>query len=164
MRKAYAIIATNEGKKETMYEPMEAAIRHAKFLASHLSNCSRFYMIRLALKEIGVPSSKDGFEFAQNSILMLMKNPFDTLKNGIYPAVGLLRNPPAGQDQVEQSIRFGIRFAWKRRDLELWECYFPKGFPGSKTCPGNREFLMAIIDFVELWKECCEEVCCETTP
>ena len=145
-----------------MYEPMEAAIRHAKFLAKHLNQCGSYYMVRLALKEIGMQSGKEGFEYSKNAVLMLMKNPFDTLKNGIYLAVGLLRNPPAGQDQVEQSIRFGIRTAWKNRNVEIWECYFPKGYPGSDTCPHNREFLMAIVDFVELWKVCCEEVCYET--
>ena len=146
-----------------MYEPMEASIRHAKFLAKHLNKCGVPFIVRIMLKEIGFPSGKDGFEYAKYAVLMLLENPFETLKNGIYLAVGLLRNPPAGQDQVEQSIRFGIRTAWKTRNEEIWECYFPKGYPGSDICPPNREFLMAVVDFVQLWKACCEEVCYERT-
>lgn len=145
-----------------MYEPMEAAIRHAKFLAKHLNKCGIGYMIHLALKEIGVPSGKDGFEFAKNAILLLMADPFQPLKKEVFLAVGQRRDPAAGPDQVDQSIRFGVRFAWKRRNAEVWECYFPRGCTGSNACPPNKDFLMAVIDFVELWKACREEVCCET--
>ena len=145
-----------------MYEPMEAAIRHARFYAKYLNKCSSQYVIRLMLKEIGIPTGKDGFEYAKNAVIMLRENPYDTLKNGVYQAVGLLRKPPAGQEQVEQSLRFGIRFAWKNRILAIWECYFPEGCPGNRSCPSNRDFLMAIVDFVELWEACCEEVCYET--
>ena len=145
-----------------MLEPMEAAIRHAKFLAKYLNKCSTHYIIRIALKEIGIPSAQDGFHFAKNAIIMLCENPYETLTNGIYLAVGLLRKPPAGQNQVEQSIRFGIRTAWKCRNDQLWEYYFPDGCPGSHKCPSNRDFLMAVVDFIELWKACCEEVTYET--
>lgn len=141
-----------------MKEPMEAAIRHAKFLAKYLNKCNNKYIIQLALKEIGVPSYHDGFQFAKNAVVMLCENPFYTLRNCVYLAVGQLRIPPAGQDQVEQSIRFGVRTAWKSRGKEIWECYFHDGCSGSVSCPSNREFLMAVVDFVELWNACCEEV------
>jgi hypothetical protein len=89
---------------------------------------------------------------------MLCENPFHTLKNGVYIAVGLMRNPVAGQDEVEQSIRFSIRTAFKTRCTELWNYYFPEGCPGHGKCPSNRDYLMAIVDFVELWQGCCQEV------
>lgn len=141
-----------------MQEPMEAAIKHAKFLAKHLNKCSRQYIIQIALKETGMRSSQDGFHYAHYATLMLFDNPFDTLENGVYSAVGLLRKPPAGQDQVEQSIRFSVRKAWNNRIVELWHYYFPEGCPGCDKCPTNRDYLMAIVDFVRLWKACCEEV------
>jgi len=141
-----------------MKEPMEATIKHAKFLAKYLSKCNKQYVIQIALKETGMRSSQDGFRYSQNAAVMLCDNPFDTLENNVYPAVGLMRKPPAGQDQVEQSIRFSIKNAWKNRTVKLWEYYFPEGCPGHLKCPGNRDYLMAIVDFVELWKACCEEV------
>lgn len=145
-----------------MIEPMEATIRHAKFLAKHLNKCGSHYVIRIALKELGVPSAQDGFQYMKNAVLMLMENPFETLKNGIYLAVGLMRSPPAGQNQVEQAVRFGIHTAWGRRNPQLWAYYFPEEDQGSMKCPSNRDFMMAIVDFVELWKACCEEVCYES--
>ena len=145
-----------------MYEPMEATIRHAKFLAKYLNKCDSQYIIRIVLKEIGIPSGQDGFHYAKNAVILLLENPFETLKNGVYLAVGLLRKPPAGQEQVGQSMRFGSRTGWRTRDLQLWTYYFPEGCQGCKTCPSNRDFLMAIVDFVELWEACCEEVCYES--
>ena len=141
-----------------MHEPMEATIKHAKFLAKHLNKCSEEYVIQIALKETGMRSSYDGYHYAQYATVMLYENPFDTLENGIYPAVGQMRRPPAGQKQVEQSIRFGVRRAWKAKVDELWAYYFPEGCPGCAECPSNRDYLMAIVDFVKLWKGCCEEV------
>ena len=145
-----------------MYEPMEATIRHAKFLAKHLNKCSSQYIIRIVLKEIGMSSGLEGFHYVKNAVTMLLENPFEVLKNGVYVAVGLMRKPPAEQEQVEQSIRFGIRTVWRNRNQQLWICYFPEGCPGNQKCPSNRDFLMAIVDFVELWKACCEEVCYES--
>lgn len=139
-------------------EPMYPAIKHAKFLAKHLNKCSIQYIIHIALKEIGISSARDGFYFAKNAVIMLCVNPANTLLNGIYLAVGMLRDPSAGEKQVEQSIRFGVKTAWKNRNEEIWEYYFPEGTVGSAQCPSNRDFLMAIVDFVELWKGCCEEV------
>ena len=141
-----------------MHEPMEAVIRHARFLAKYLHKCSWQYVIQIALKETGMRSSQDGFHYSKNAAVMLCEDPFAALENGIYPAVGLMRIPPAGQDQVEQSIRFSIRKAWKARSDELWNYYFPEGCPGHGKCPSNRDYLMAIVDFVELWQGCCEEI------
>jgi len=141
-----------------MHEPMEATIRHAKFLAKHLNRCGSRYVIQIALKETGMISSQDGFHYAQNAVEMLCENPFDTLENCVYPAVGQMRNPPAGQKQVEQSIRFSVRDAWKMRVCELWAYYFPEVRLKYRKCPSNKDYLMAIVDFVELWEGCCEEV------
>ena len=145
-----------------MHEPMEGTIRHAKFLARYLNRCDDAYIIRIALKEIGVPSGQDGFHYLKHAVSMLLENPFDTLKNGIYMEIGLRREPPASQEQVEQAIRFGIRKAWRNRDHQIWSYYFPEGCAGSSKCPSNRDFMMAMVDFVELWKACCEEVGHET--
>lgn len=136
-------------------EPMYPAIRHAKFLAKHLHSCGSQYIIHIALKEIGIPSSRDGFQFAKNAVGILCRNPTNTLLKGVYLAVGMLRDPSAGEKQVEQAIRFSVKDAWKNRTEEIWAYYFPVG---SRVCPSNRDFLMAIVDFVELWKGCCEEV------
>ena len=89
---------------------------------------------------------------------MLCENPHATLMNGIFQAVGLLRAPAAGENDVDRAIDFRRKTGWKNRNAQIWKYYSPEGCPGNSTCPTNRDFLMAFVDFVELWKGLCEEV------
>lgn len=137
---------------------MEAALRHAKARAEYLNKCSSTYIIHIAIKELGIASTRDGFYYVKNSVRMLCENPNLKLKNEVYLAVAMTRDPPAEEDQVENAMRKVIMDAWSNRDPEIWECYFPIGETGKTECPSNREFLFAIVDYVELWKAFCEEV------
>lgn len=140
-----------------MDNAMDAAFHHARCLAAYLNQCSSTYIVHIALKELGVPSGRDGFHLAKNSIRLLQENPSKTLTNGVYLAAALLSGYPAEDRQVEQAIRNAIKAAWADRDEEIWRCYFPVGKAGRSKCPSNKEFMMAVIDFVELWKAFCEE-------
>lgn len=139
-------------------DPTFAARKHAKCLARDMSRCGKRYIVQLALKELGVPSGQDGFPLAKFVVMMLCENRFCKLANGAYLAAGTMADPPMGNNQVCQAITRGIKYAWEHRNTELWKCYFPDGTPGSAECPSNREFLVAIADFVDLWEGCCEEV------
>lgn len=141
-----------------MESTMDAALKHARNYAQYLNKCGSTYMIQIALKELGVPSGRDGFHFAKKSIQLLQENPTSTLTNGVYLAAGLLCGSSAEEKQVEQAIRKAIQIAWKNRDEKVWSCYFPSGRAGRSECPSNKEFLMAVVDFIELWKAFCEEV------
>ena len=141
-----------------MVSTMDAALKHAKSLAEYLNKCSSTYIIHIALKELGIGSDAEGFQYAKNTVRMLFENPGLTLANGVYAAVGLLGNPSAGEKPVENAVRRAIKHAWEERDEKVWECYFPTGKQGRSECPSNKVFLMAIVDFVVLWKGFCEEV------
>ena len=139
-------------------DPTYAARKHAKCFARDMNRCGKRYIVHLALKELGVPSGQDGFPLAKTAILMLCENRFCKLKNGVYLAAGALADPPMDNEQVYQAINRAIHSAWATRDARIWRCYFPERDPEDTECPSNREFLFAIVDFVELWQGCCEEV------
>ena len=141
-----------------MKSSMRDSLKHAKCLAKEMSRCDKRVIVHFALKELGVPSGNDGFPLAKITILMLCENRFCKLKNGAYLAAGTMADPPMDNEQVYQAISRGIHNAWDNRDERIWQCYFPKGTPGHAACPSNRDFLFAIVDFVELWEGCCEEV------
>lgn len=140
---------------------MDAALRHVENRVLYLSKCSSTYIIHISLKELGISSGHDGFLYAKNAVQILCEKPGSTLSNGVYIAAGILAKTGAGEEQVEQAIRKAIRAAWADRDERVWECYFPAGKAGRTQCPSNKEFLMAVVDYVELWKGFCEEVNCE---
>ena len=139
-------------------DPLHAARKHAKCLARDLNRCSKQYIVQLALKELGVPSGQDGFPLAKHVILVLCENRFYRLQNEAYTAAGRLVEPPLSDEQVYQAINRVVRYAWENRNMKVWQCYFPEGTQGYAECPSNRAFLFAIVDFVELWQGCCEEV------
>ena len=141
-----------------MENTMDAAFQHAKHIAEYLNKCSSTYIVHVALKELGVPSDREGFLLAKHTIRMLLENPSLTLINGVYSAAGALVLGSSGDRQVETAIRRAIQAAWKNREEKLWACYFPVGREGRTKCPSNKVFLMAVVDFVILWQGCCEEV------
>lgn len=141
-----------------MDSSMIPALKHAKCLAREMNKCGKRYIIHIALKELGIPSSQDGFALAKSTALMLCENPYCRLRGGAYYAAGILADPPMDDKQVDQAIRRAIRIAWVGRNEYIWKCYFPEGKTGRTECPSNRDFLMAVVDFVELWQGCCEEV------
>ena len=139
-------------------DPTNPARKHAKCFAKDLNKCSNRYIVQLALKELRVPSGQDGFALAMHVVLMLCENRFCKLQNGAYAVAGRYAEPQMSNDQVYQAINRIVRYAWENRNMKIWQCYFPEGTPGYRACPSNREFLFAIVDFVELWQGCCEEV------
>lgn len=141
-----------------MENTMDAAFQHAKHIAEYLNKCSSTYIVHVALKELGVPSDREGFLLAKHTIRMLLENPSLTLINGVYSAAGALVLGISGDRQVETAIRRAIQAAWKNRDEKLWAYYFPIGREGRTKCPSNKVFLMAVVDFVILWQGFCEEV------
>ena len=139
-------------------DPLYAARKHAKCLARDLNKCSNRYIVQLALKELRVPSGQDGFHLAKHVVLLLCENRFYKLQNGAYSIAGNHAVPPMNDEQVYQAINRVVRYALENRNMKIWKCYFPEGTQGYAECPSNREFLFAIVDFVELWQGCCEEV------
>ena len=139
-------------------DPTSASRKHAKSLAKDLSNCGKRYIVQIALKELGIQSDQTGFPLARSIILILCENRFSKLTNGAYLSAGALADPPMDNDQVCQAITRVIRNAWDHRNIKVWRYYFPEGTPGYGECPSNRQFLFAVVDFVELWEGCCEEV------
>ena len=137
---------------------MDAALRHVENRALYLNRCDSTYIIHISLKELGISSGHDGFLYAKSAVKILCNNPGSTLTNGVYAAAAILAKTGAGEGQVEQAIRNAIKAAWEDRDERVWECYFPAGKAGRTQCPSNKEFLMAVVDHIELWKGFCEEV------
>jgi len=140
-----------------MEHALDATLDHAKHLAKYLSHCSSTYIIQIALKELGLPSNRDGFHLAKCAIWLLYENPINSLSKKIYGEAAARYHFPTDHKQVEQAIRMVVKTAWSERDPDIWNCYFPVGSAGRSRCPSNKEFMMAVVDFVELWKGFCEE-------
>lgn len=78
------------------------------------------------------------------AIPMYAADPGQKLAAELYPAVAEVMDISDGR-AVEHAIRNAIANAWKRRDVQVWEKYFP----GMGTCPNNKRFMAKIVALME---------------
>lgn len=96
------------------------------------------------LLSMGFQTSKKGFRYIRESILLLSRDPALQITKTVYPQVAKACGVnPCG---VEKAIRAAIASAWASRDDALWRLYFPAA-PGGQVCrPTNSAFLTRIAD------------------
>ena len=96
------------------------------------------------LRSLGVPTKLHGYTYLREGILLMIKDPHQTITKELYPAVGALCQCSA--DQVERSIRTAIKNAWMSREDSVWQAYFPPGPDGRIHKPTNAAFLTRLAD------------------
>ena len=106
---------------------------------SHVSNL---------LLALGIPTKLKGYSYLREAILLMAKDPAQSITKELYPAVGALCN--ADGDNVERSCRSAIANAWKHRDEHLWRLYFPPDNTGALKRPTNAAFISRLADTLRL--------------
>lgn len=82
----------------------------------------------------------NGFAYLRESILLMSKDPAQSVTKVLYPAVAHTFN--CQKENVERSIRTAMDYAWERGDHELWCRYFPD--TGQR--PTNAVFISRITE------------------
>ena len=103
------------------------------------------------LISLGVSTNLRGYTYLREAILLMARNPNQTITKELYPAVGTLCN--GNREQVERSIRSAIHNAWLNRDDLLWQRYFPPGADGTVRRPSNAPFICRLADTLILNQE-----------
>lgn len=82
----------------------------------------------------------NGFSYLRESILLMAKDPAQSVTKALYPAVA--HTFGCQKENVERSIRTAMDYAWERGDHELWCRYFPD--TGQR--PTNAVFISRITE------------------
>lgn len=82
----------------------------------------------------------NGFSYLRESILLMSKNPAQSVTKVLYPAVA--HTFGCQKENVERSIRTAMDYAWEKGDHELWCRYFPD--TGQR--PTNAVFISRITE------------------
>lgn len=146
-----------------MTTTMEGMLEHARFMAEHMSRCAPRYVLVPVLLDLGVRAKHDGYDYLKNAIDISRENPGLSVMKGLYTAVGELYTPKVGKQQVEQAIRGAIDAAWKERDPDIWDAFFPHKKNKKAKKPSNADFIAQLVCFLDMWEGCCEEVRYERT-
>lgn len=100
------------------------------------------------LLSLGVPAKLKGYHYLREAILLVMRQPDQSITKELYPAVGAACN--AAAEHVERSSRNAIMTAWNRRDVLIWRLYFPAAGSEGDRRPTNTEFITRLADALRI--------------
>lgn len=100
---------------------------------------SPYSAVTTVLLELGFPTSRKGFRYCREAILLLSADPGLQITKEIYPAVAKAYDTEP--ESVEKNIRDVITAAWQNRDDALWRRYLPIAPNGQIPRPSNSVFL-----------------------
>lgn len=136
----------------------DETLQYIQFLARHLEKSDVRAVAMLILIDLGLSPASEGFDYLRSAIELHRDRTLGTMITSIYLAISALLGDGSSWQYVDQAIRRVIRAAWKVRDLEIWELFFPFSIHRNSTCPPNKEFIARISCFIELWQSCKEAV------
>ena len=103
------------------------------------------------LLRLGIATKLRGYSYLREAILLMKKNPGQSITKELYPSVAAACG--ATPVQIERSIRSAITTAWLQRDDNVWQLYFPPGDGGTIPKPTNAAFISRIADLLSLSTE-----------
>lgn len=137
-----------------MASPIEATLRHVRFLAYQLHNCDYRCVVITALLELGIPTKLAGFNLLQYAIVICFNHPELITVKEVFQEVKQQYAPGISIEQIDQAIRTAITEAWGFRDDTVWQCYFPQVMSHGMKKPTNAEFITQLAKLLELWDGC----------
>lgn len=116
---------------------------------------SRAYVTSLLLS-FGICTKHDGYAYLQDAILQMADDPGQAVTKILYPSVGAVYGRKG--KVVERSIRTALNAAWKHRDIQVWQQYFPPGI----SRPTNTVFITRLAESLRLARA--KGLVCEDAP
>lgn len=100
------------------------------------------------LLSLGIPTKLHGYNYLREAILLMAKQPGQSITKELYPQVAALCD--CEPKHVERSSRSAIHAAWNNRDDRIWKLYFPPGPDGVIPRPSNGGFITRLADSLGL--------------
>lgn len=134
----------------------DETLKYVQFLARRFDKQDVMAVTLIILYDLDVQPSHDGFTYLRRAIEMQHACSARPAAKGMFPAVSYVYDAGDSWKAVEQAIRRAITAAWKERDEEVWNLFFPPRRGRKPKCPSNKEFITRISCMIELWKSCKE--------
>ncbi len=100
------------------------------------------------LGRMGIQPGRRGYDALRESILLMARDTGQSITKEVYPEVG--KRLGGNGSQVEHAIRYLLHRVWEKRDVQVWERYFPPGGKGSIKCPPNKAFICRLAEELEM--------------
>ena len=96
------------------------------------------------LLSLNVPTKLRGYGYLREAILIMSRDPGQSITKELYPAVAARCGGNAVQ--VERSVRSAIQAAWNSRDEQIWRRYFSACGNQPIQKPTNASFISRLAD------------------
>lgn len=131
-------------------------LRYVQFLARRFEKRNIRAIVLMILYDLGFDPSNEGFGYLRMAIEMQCAEMAFTVTKGIYPAISRIVDDGNSWKYIDQAIRRAINTAWKEREPEKWELFFPASGGRVPKCPSNKVFIARIACIIELCQSCKE--------
>ena len=96
---------------------------------------------------LGISTKHNGFAYLREAIILMAKDPSQSVTKVLYPEVAHICD--CHKENVERSIRTALDKAWEKRDLQIWQKYFPN----AQQRPSNAVFISRLAEALLLGEE-----------
>ena len=100
------------------------------------------------LLRLGISTKLRGYAYLRECILLMAKDPCQSVTKELYPAAAVQFG--ASAVQVERSVRSAIAAAWSRQDRQVWQLYFAADEGGVIPRPTNAAFISRLAEMLVL--------------
>ncbi len=114
----------------------------------NLIDYNLYNSITKTLHELGVPSHIKGYQYIREGIIIVLEKGNIILTKELYYMIAMKYDSTVSN--VERSIRHAIEISWNRGNWELMEDLFGHSIDSEKAKPTNREFIITIVDKLQL--------------
>ena len=97
------------------------------------------------LQRLGFSPNLDGYTMLLVGLPLFYADPQQPLTKELYPAIACALGQGNSQN-IERSLRQAITTAWKQRNDQQWQQYFPCNAKGQISKPSNKKFLAALVN------------------
>ena len=146
-----------------MHSPHDAIADRAEFFAEHLKKNRIRSVTKIILYDLDFPINCEGFDFLEMIIPMAFCKSAPINLQELYWDVAR-ECPGYNEKSISVATQESIDKAWRSRSSGRWNLYFPDYVVRRKKAPSNKEFIKAIVCFMDMWQDSYEKEACEYEP
>ena len=146
-----------------MHSPHNVIEDRAGFFAGHMKKNRIRSVTKVILYDLDIPINCEGFDFLEIMIPKAYQMPVPINLQELFCDI-VREHPEYSVKTIDNAIQKSIDKAWSNRFGGRWNLYFPEYILRREEAPTNKEFIKAIVFFMNMWQDAYEKEANEYEP